>query len=488
MVQFNNTDKEMTLKVVYVGCALGGKTTSLERVHERVLKTQRSRLFSLNTANDRTLFFDLLPLNLGSINGYSVRLQLYTVPGQVQYAATRRAVLAGVDAVAVVVDSAPDRSQDNRDALRDLADHLKFHGLDIRGIPLVLQYNKRDLPGAAPVGVLDSMLNSRAWPTFESVATDGRGVVEAFLTLIQIAGDEMSLRHRLPADFGRRTRAALERLLTVQEPVARPVRVDAPTSALDLEPVAPGLAAPVLELDLPELQSNAEDGSDRCLARASFDAATPVTPDSLLRGALEAQQAMVELNTELDGARERLRQRAVQMAELGRLLRMAGGDTKLPQMLTESLRTLGRCLDASAVAMLLPDPMTNGLREMAIHGAVEDPLNHAPCAGAPSVAAALFRQGKSSVGPAEGPPNSVDRYLTRCGYTSHMVVPLDTQGLKLGMLSAYRKEPSPRFDVGDRALFSTAAALVSILLETTRLRNLVASLQSPREPLYQNVG
>src|SRR5687768_570631 len=103
MVRFNSTDKELKLQVVYVGCALGGKTTSLEKIHEHIAAEHRSRLVSLNTANDRTLFFDLLPLELGQIGGYTVKLQLFTVPGQVQYTTTRRAVLAGVDSVVVVV-------------------------------------------------------------------------------------------------------------------------------------------------------------------------------------------------------------------------------------------------------------------------------------------------------------------------------------------------------------------------------------------------
>jgi signal recognition particle receptor subunit beta len=484
MVQFNNTSKEMTLKLVYVGCALGGKTTSLERIHERALQTQRSRLFSLNTANDRTLFFDLLPLDLGTVNGMSVRLQLYTVPGQVQYAATRRAVLAGADAVMVVVDSGPGRAQDNRDALRDLAEHLRSHGMDIRGIPLVLQYNKRDLPDALPLHMLQTMLNQRDWPYFESTATTGEGVVDAFLQLVEIACEELTVRHRLPSTFAARTQSALERLLPPLTWGAPPARKDQAAPFPQLDSPSLDLEPPSLEMGLaaaPELPETSPARSARFLTRTSVDSNGPMDPEHLLHGALEAQQAMVELSTELDAAQERLRLRVAQMAELGRLMRLATGEHNLPELLAATLRSLTRVLDASAMAMLLPEPTGRGLREIAIHGADKDPLNHTLCAGAPSVAAGLFHQSKGSMGPAEGSPNSLDRHLTRGGYTSHMALLLTAQGLQLGMLTAYRSEPTPPFDAGDRAMFSAAASLVALMLETTRLRNLVQSLQAPRD-------
>jgi hypothetical protein len=488
MVQLNNTDKQMTLKVVYVGCALGGKTTSLERLHQRVQQTQRSRLFSLNTANDRTLFFDLLPLDVGQVSGYTVRLQLFTVPGQAQYASTRRAVLAGADAVVVVVDSEASRAQDNRDAMRDLAEHLKFHGLDIRSIPLVLQYNKRDLPEALGRQMLDGMLNSRNWPVYETTATVGTGVVEAFVGVVELMCEELAIRHGLPRALPGRVAAALGRLLPeISKPSAsRPEDLDFPTlhgAEVDgpAERGSGGLpsglwiqAAP----ELPELAEPAEAEPRHLMTRASIGSNTAVSPEILLQGALEAQQSMALQTAELDKAREALRLRAGQLAELARLTRLAGSSARLPEVLGATLRTVVRALGAVSGSLLLPDPSTGGLRDAVLEGHVSDPLNHLPCKGAPSVAAALFHQGKGSCGPVAARESPVDKSLAGSGISSHLLMPVEAQGLQLGVLSLYRAEPAPPFDAGDQALFAAVAALVAITLETTRLRNLVQALRA----------
>ena len=193
MVQFDNKDGQIKIKVVFYGPALGGKTTCLRSIHRTLDPAHRTTLYSLNTATDRTLFFDLLSLNLGRIRGYSLMIQLFTVPGQVQYATTRRTVLAGADAVVFVADSHPDRRRQNLQSLEDLWANVGANGLDREGLPLVLLFNKRDLGQTVSVSDMEAALNLEGRPSFPTVALTGAGVMEAFSkvcedTLRSVAG------------------------------------------------------------------------------------------------------------------------------------------------------------------------------------------------------------------------------------------------------------------------------------------------------------
>ncbi|HCZ34163.1 MAG TPA: hypothetical protein DHV93_12380 [Holophagaceae bacterium] len=183
MVQFNTRANEILLKLVYYGPGLSGKTTNLQSLHAMCSDVQRGEMFSVNTQEDRTLFFDLLPINLGYIYGNAIHLQIYTVPGQVQYDASRRVVLGGADGVVFVADSSETKMQDNVDSLSNLYHNLNANRLNIKQIPFVLQYNKRDLPDAMAVGVMNRRLNFRNVPYFEAVANRGPGVLDTFLAI-----------------------------------------------------------------------------------------------------------------------------------------------------------------------------------------------------------------------------------------------------------------------------------------------------------------
>jgi signal recognition particle receptor subunit beta len=185
MVQFNFNERTIKAKVVYYGAAQSGKTTNLEQIHRLTDPGGTHRLISLNTAQDRTLFFDLLPFSLGAVSGYDFQVQLYTVPGQVQYNATRRVVLAGADAVVFVADSRRALLKENVAALENMKVNLLANRLVPEKVPLVFQYNKRDLPDLLPLAEIDAGLNAWARPTFAAVAADGRGVMETFLAVVQ---------------------------------------------------------------------------------------------------------------------------------------------------------------------------------------------------------------------------------------------------------------------------------------------------------------
>ncbi len=186
MVLFNYATKEITAKIVYYGPGLCGKTTNLQFVYDSLPSNNKSKMLSLATKTDRTLFFDFLPLDLGKIRGMRTKLQLYTVPGQVYYNSTRQLVLKGADGVVFVADSQDFALDANLESLQNLEDNLKRQGVRIREMPIVIQYNKRDLPNAQPVANLDAAMNKLRAPSFESVATTGIGVEETLKGITQL--------------------------------------------------------------------------------------------------------------------------------------------------------------------------------------------------------------------------------------------------------------------------------------------------------------
>jgi mutual gliding-motility protein MglA len=178
MAFVNVPSRELFCKIVYYGAGLCGKTTNIEHLHARAPEEARGKLISLKTQSERTLFFDFMPLELGSVRGYRVRLHLYTVPGQVFYQASRRLISRGVDGVVFVVDSQTARLEANLEAWEDLTENLAEQGTSLDDIACVVQYNKRDLPDIEPVERLRALLNTKGLPEVESAASTGAGVVE----------------------------------------------------------------------------------------------------------------------------------------------------------------------------------------------------------------------------------------------------------------------------------------------------------------------
>ncbi len=186
------------MKLVYYGPALSGKTTNLIALHERAGKDTRGRLMTLETKNDRTLFFDLLPLTFKSETGdVKLRIKLFTVPGQPIHSSTRKLVLQGADGVALVADSRLSETENNAASFLDLRDNLRANGSDISKTPLVIQFNKRDLPDIRTDAELSAMARSGKEPVFAAVAKDGEGVLETFLALLQLTWTTLDVVHGL---------------------------------------------------------------------------------------------------------------------------------------------------------------------------------------------------------------------------------------------------------------------------------------------------
>lgn len=197
MVLFNYSTKEVTAKIVYYGPGLCGKTTNLRFIYESLPSNSKSKMISLATNQDRTLFFDFLPLELGTIKGMTVRLQLYTVPGQVFYNSTRQLVLKGADGVIFVADSQQFMEDANIESWNNLKENLLSHGLILKNFPHLLQYNKRDLPDILPIDYLNSQLNEYNVPYFEAIATTGYNVEATLKEMTKIVLQDLIKKYGL---------------------------------------------------------------------------------------------------------------------------------------------------------------------------------------------------------------------------------------------------------------------------------------------------
>jgi len=194
MTFINYAAREINCKIVYYGPGLGGKTTNIQWIHEKTRPDSKGKLISLATETDRTLFFDFLPIELGTIRGFRTRFHLYTVPGQVFYDASRKLILKGVDGVVFVADSQEMRRDANVESAENLKTNLRDNGYDLATLPYVLQLNKRDLPGALPVERLAADLRLKDEPTVEAVATKGIGVFDTLKTIIRLVLNDLRRR------------------------------------------------------------------------------------------------------------------------------------------------------------------------------------------------------------------------------------------------------------------------------------------------------
>jgi signal recognition particle receptor subunit beta len=249
MVLFNHATREMTAKIVYYGPGLCGKTTNLMVIFDKLDPSQKGKMLSLATKTDRTLFFDLLPVDVGKVGAFNLKIQLYTVPGQVFYNETRKLVLKGADAVVFVADSQPAMVEATRESFANLMENLQENNIDPNDTPIVIQYNKRDLPGVLPVEDLQEKLSFEGYPYTEASALKGDGVMETFRLISKITAKH--LYGRLKGKSG------------VMEPIVDKKKSEKAPSAvrpkLDIRPEPSAAApAPVVEAKTPEINPFAD--------------------------------------------------------------------------------------------------------------------------------------------------------------------------------------------------------------------------------------
>jgi signal recognition particle receptor subunit beta len=261
MVQINFALKEVNCKIVYYGPGMSGKTTNLEIVHLKAPETHKGELTSIATEGDRTLFFDFMPLDLGTIAGMRTKFQLYTVPGQVYYNSTRKLVLQGVDGVIFVADSQRSKMEENLESMENLRANLAEYGKKLDEVPVVIQYNKRDLPEALPVEALNEKMNPLGLPWFEAVASTGEGVFPTLKALSSMVLESLSKMNRACSAARRR-------------PASGPVAVGAPAGETK---------APAADRAAAAATSRPRPAAARAAAGAASNSRTPGSADTAVK-------------------------------------------------------------------------------------------------------------------------------------------------------------------------------------------------------------
>ncbi len=275
MALVNHTTREINAKIVYYGPGLSGKTTNIHFIYHRIAPTQRGKLISLATETDRTLFFDFLPVELGSIKNYKVRFYLYTVPGQVFYNATRKLVLKGADGVIFVADSQRVMTDANLESLSNLHDNLAEQGIDPETFPTVIQYNKRDVPDVFSVEELNQALNKRDVPYYEAVAMTGDGVLKTFTAISKHVLQDMQKhpdRHNL----------SLGDIMARSEAPPEPRKQQPPPPVPAPDPSAPGVPMAEAKGEVAALEKAVDEGFQVDLGKAYMEEGQIVLPFGLV--------------------------------------------------------------------------------------------------------------------------------------------------------------------------------------------------------------
>ena len=438
MVQFDNQYRQVKLKVVYYGPSLCGKTTCLQYIHRVTDPQRRTKLYTLNTASDRTLFFDLLGLDLGRVRGYRLTLQLYTVPGQVQYNATRRAVLAGCDGVMFVADSQNTFAEANRESFANLAENLRANGLNPDSIPLVMAYNKRDLPNLLSAAELDSSLNARRVPVFQTVATSGVGVMEAFAGITQATVLAVADRLGLANQTETLTRL-VENVNTALRPLVR--------------------RGPAPEVEAPVVIHPQAKGDD-------------LGADELVAESVRANLTMTDLNVRLDQLSGELERRVSNLRsinEFGRLMSLA----REPEEITGAF--LDRLLVELGVACgsLFLVGQNGELVEVLRRGLAADPLARRDESGqSPAEVILASRQPLlarlDEVEPAQMQDAHWMEEVRSLNLLGILAVPLFAQDRPLGLVTAFSDAARGAFEGVELELASALGANAATALANAR--------------------
>lgn len=277
MSTVNVMAREVAAKVVFYGPGLSGKTTSLKRIYETIKPSLRGELMSLPTEADRTLFFDFLPVRVEKVGDYALRLALYTVPGQVFYNATRKLVLQGADGVIFVADSNPGAEDSNRESMANLEENLAEQGIRLDGFPLVIQYNKRDLPNASPLEQMRAALNGRGVPEFETCATNGEGVLDTMKEMVRLVIKDLRARKVVPAPRAKRELPRLDHPeapgleAKIREQLEKPAK-----------PVLPPMG-PVATL-APSVLVDPARAAEVCFGKGDYDGCVRACAEAVQRG------------------------------------------------------------------------------------------------------------------------------------------------------------------------------------------------------------
>ncbi len=464
-MQVNHRNRIITAKIVYYGPALGGKTTNLEAIHRFTDPEQKSTLLSLKTEGDRTLFFDLLPFELGSLMGFRFAFKLYTVPGQIKYGATRKKVLEGVDAVVFVADAQRSRAEENRQSLADFRTNLKANRVNPDSIPLILQYNKQDLPDVMTANELNADLNGRGVPSFNSIAIRGKGILETLAAIIK-----QTIKAAIESNGNHFQHLAEDDLNRTVDRIFAPFYERAKQQSGEVRPVS----ARFKEVRL------SSRGTDE-----SLDSDGPIREDlvldpiDLLSRSVQSNLVMAEEASQVREAEQRIGKMRKDLAVLAKLSAKAGEESDFDRFLTKTLDLAIENTGADCGSLLLVNSNSKAMGERILRDLDHDPLNGTEIKGLGSLAYLLAQRKEAvltnnvqDVVTGANPSKELERF---CGLASY---PLVARNLALGLINLYTTRPGKKFG-DDEELF---LAILSNFLGLYLLNSFYALKQKTHSP------
>jgi len=452
MVQISFSKREILVKIVYYGMGLCGKTTSLQYLHSVMDPKSTTKLFSVKTDEDRTLFFDFLPITIATLNNFKIKLKIYTVPGQVKYNATRKAVLAGVDGVDFVVDSQQDLLRDNVASLKDLAGNLNYYKLSLETLPLVFQYNKRDLSPLTPIPDLNDTLNpDKKIPYFPTVAIRGEGVADAFLEISNLSMKQIIAKHKLPV--GEDILDSF--LLSLRQPIENKTDEEETESA----EIAREDATVNIQLD-----SSSRDEEE--------DEST-----SLLRQAVTSNMQMADLYDELEELKKSLELRVREMITANQISSAMLAELETDRVIQLAAEALQRHGDFG-VSILLDVGADQELKGVEHTNLKEDPLNHIILETGLSAARAIIQRNRLVLLTRHKNPSIFEKVRGELPEIKSVVcIPLVVKGKSQGIINLY-SSATESFKKETLTYYHLLSNNISIALENARLYRTVSSLNS----------
>ena len=450
-MQFNQEERIIMAKIVYYGPALCGKTTNLEAIHRITDPEQRNMLVSLKTEGDRTLFFDLLPFDLGRLMGFRFGFKLYTVPGQIKYAATRKKVLQGADGVVFVADSQRSRGDDNRKSLADLRANLKANGIDLDSVPLVLQYNKQDLPDLMTVHELDADLNARKVPSFEAIATRGKAVLETLAAIIKetIRAAAASIENWSHPLNDEELNLSLEHIFC-------PYFDRAKQLSGEIRPVGTRFK---------EVYISSREAEGSVGPKGPIREDIVLEPTDLLTRSVQSSLTMAEDYSASQESEQRIEKMRKDLAVLGELSTMARGELDFDEVLTRTLDIAMENTRADCGAVLLINSNSTTLGERVLRGLDRDPLNAIEIKGVGTLAYQLVQRKEATLTNAlqdrflyGQPSDELEKFGGLASY------PLVARHLSLGLINLYTTHGGRRFGQEEELFLAILSNILGLYL------------------------
>jgi len=476
MVQINFAGKEIMTKVVYYGPALCGKTTNLQKLHTLTDPDGTTKLFSINTDKDRTLFFDLLPLNVGKIHGYTIKLQVFTVPGQVHYSSTRRAVLSGADAVVFVADSQEKMMDANIESLRDLGVNLQLNGFDIENMPLVLQYNKRDLDEVSNITDMEKQLNDSGRKSFEASAVNSKGVLETFIAVVEDMMVQIVEKYRL--DRGNRSLDFTGQLVKALQSYKASNIED--TNPVDMRRLLLTFEQPSSR-QVPEWTGSGEDSTgEETLPGA-------MSNNELIERAVSANMELANIYVQLDETKKAVEAKVKQLQSVTRIGEAITSILDLDKLLGSVGKQLGQHRnDAVCIALVEGRPLD--LKPRTSLQLKTDPIFQVRAEKGKSLAHLLAHQRRPLIVSHDHHPEWFELIQAKFPAIQGLIsIPLLSHRRLLGLVNILTLDGTRHFEDEDIQFYTATTRFLSSAIENARLYGMISVLNRNLENKVEEI-